>query len=351
MSKTFRLQLRHHCLVLLMLIRRYRVVSAAATGNVIATWHAATRNSLSLHDRNVGSSPGERLSFGYCRRRGPTSSAVDQSLQNVLAIITEQARYITGATGAALALREADAIICCASSGLTAPPVNSRLQATSSLSGECLRTGQLLRCNRIDTDERVDVESCRQLGIESLIVMPLFRDKAIAGLFQLLSMQPQAFEDRDTTVLQKLGSMAEVALNGRIPWRHFAPETDDAPRHATCARSVRRYPAGMPVLVSALQSGVPEELYGRTCDLSEKGAGVYLAGEVPAGTSVALEFSLPFASQPYRLRAITRHQNSLRHGFEFVEVPKTGTKTPGEPASRDVKTPFFMLPKIFAGQQ
>jgi putative methionine-R-sulfoxide reductase with GAF domain len=275
---------------------------------------------------------------------------VDQSLQNVLALLTEQARYITGATGAALALREADAIVCCASSGLTAPPVNSRLQATSSLSGECLRTGQLLRCNRIDTDERVDVESCRQLGIESLIVMPLFRDKTIAGLFQLLSMQPQAFEDRDTAVLQKLGSMAEVALNGRIPWPHFAPQ-DDASRPAPCARSVRRYPAGMPVLVSALQSGVPEELYGRTCDLSEKGAGVHLAGEVPAGTNVALEFSLPFASQPYRLRAITRHQNSLRHGFEFVDVPKAGTKPHGEATTRDVKTPFFMLPKIIAGQQ
>ena len=56
-------------------------------------------------------------------------------------IIADRALTVTRATGAAIALSTGEEMICEASAGSDAPPVGSRLQASSGFSGECVRTG------------------------------------------------------------------------------------------------------------------------------------------------------------------------------------------------------------------
>lgn len=259
--------------------------------------------------------------------------------------LAENGQYITGATGAAVAVQTGPEMVCCATTGLTAPSLGSRVELSTSFSGESVRRDQLLRCDSVDSDTRVDAESCRQLGIASLMVMPLHAGGKVAGLFQILSMQPHAFQERDVSALKRIGKMMEAVLPS------FASQDAPAPSpiRAEALPKPRRWlrtPIGVPISVTTLRSGVPEEIPGRTCDICEKGMGLILAAQLQAGEGAIVEFLLPFAAQSIRRRCVVRHQDGLRHGLEFVDE-----MTEQSPVQREVRTPLFMLPKILAGHQ
>src|SRR5215813_11406012 len=73
--------------------------------------------------------------------------STDLALEVVLNEIVEQACLATGASGAAIVLKRDGDLVCRASSGSTAPKLGSRLDGDSGLSGECIRTRRLVRCN------------------------------------------------------------------------------------------------------------------------------------------------------------------------------------------------------------
>ena len=62
-------------------------------------------------------------------------------------VIAERAQALTGATGAAIALRTGDEIVCRARTGRTAPDLGVRLQTDSGISAECVRTGEVVLCH------------------------------------------------------------------------------------------------------------------------------------------------------------------------------------------------------------
>ena len=135
-----------------------------------------------------------------------------RNLDAALQLLAEQAQYITGATGAAIALRDHEEMFCRASAGPSAPEVGSRLQVNSGLSGESVRTRETLRCDDAATDPRVNRESCEALGIASVVVMPLVRANEVIGVFELFSDKAHVFETRDITALERMGNMVFTAL-------------------------------------------------------------------------------------------------------------------------------------------
>ncbi|HXY49407.1 MAG TPA: GAF domain-containing protein [Terriglobales bacterium] len=141
------------------------------------------------------------------------SEMAERDLGATLQLLAERAQYITGSTGAAIALRDSDELVCKASAGESAPAVGTLLQVNSGLSGESVRTGQTLVCENAATDGRVNRESCQALGIASVVVMPLLREGAVMGVFELFSGQPHAFGERDLMALERLGSMVHTALD------------------------------------------------------------------------------------------------------------------------------------------
>ncbi|MBZ5719550.1 MAG: GAF domain-containing protein [Acidobacteriia bacterium] len=135
-----------------------------------------------------------------------------RDLDSALQLLVERAQYITGASGAAIALRVGGDMICRATAGPSAPELGAHLQINSGLSGESVRTRQILRCDNAETDPRVNRESCRALGIASVVVMPLQREQEVNGVFELFSGRAYAFEERDITALQRLAEMIQTAF-------------------------------------------------------------------------------------------------------------------------------------------
>ena len=113
--------------------------------------------------------------------------------ETALQLIAEQAMAFTRAAGAAIALSEGDAMICVASAGPDAPPLGTPIQVGSGFSGECIRTGRSLRCDDSETDDRVDREGCRALGIRSMVAVPIRRGHRVAGLLEVFAARPLRF--------------------------------------------------------------------------------------------------------------------------------------------------------------
>jgi putative methionine-R-sulfoxide reductase with GAF domain len=135
-------------------------------------------------------------------------------LEAALQLLVERARYITGATGAALALLQGEEMVCRASAGSSAPAIGARLQVISGLTGESVARKQLLRCDNAENDPRVNLAACRELGIASIVVLPLLaRTGEVRGLFELFSDHAYAFEERDLIALERMADLTRTALD------------------------------------------------------------------------------------------------------------------------------------------
>jgi GAF domain-containing protein len=140
-------------------------------------------------------------------------SAPKFDLEPAIGVITERAQALTGATGAAIALRSGSEVICRARAGRTAPDVGIRLQTDSGISAECLRSGEVVVCNDAEDDPQVDLASCRRLGVRSILAAPLRQFQRTVGIFEVLSASPNAFHDQHVTTMQLLASMMVAAIS------------------------------------------------------------------------------------------------------------------------------------------
>jgi putative methionine-R-sulfoxide reductase with GAF domain len=139
--------------------------------------------------------------------------SAELDLEPAISAITERAQHLTGATGAAIALRAGDEIVCRARAGRTAPDLGVRLQTNAGISAEAVRTGEVMLCHDAERNPRVDLASCRRLGVRSILVSPLRYYRRTLGVFEVLSSSPSAFDERDVATMQLLSSMMVAAIS------------------------------------------------------------------------------------------------------------------------------------------
>jgi hypothetical protein len=137
-----------------------------------------------------------------------------RDLDAALQLLADRAQYITGASGAAIAIRRdgRNDMLCRASTGTNAPELGALLSTEFGLSGESVRTRQALRCDDAERDKRVNREVCREMGIASVVVMPVVNDDEVLGVFELFSGKANAFGARDISAVQRLSEMVETAV-------------------------------------------------------------------------------------------------------------------------------------------
>jgi len=194
------------------------------------------------------------------------AESLGPDLEAVLSLVVSRARSLLRASGAAIALERPDPsgdnrksqkgrnsanlsaqdrsgevrcreMICRASAGLSAPPVGASLQVGSGFSGECVRTGKLLRCDDTEVDQRVERQSCRALGIRSILAAPVRKDavgkdnkdgeEETIGLLEVFATRPGAFAESDGELLQRLADTIATAVD--LTTRIAAPAASSDP--------------------------------------------------------------------------------------------------------------------------
>jgi hypothetical protein len=131
-------------------------------------------------------------------------NSLGTDLTAALRVIGERARTLTRGTSAAIALVHKGGVMCRASVGESAPALGARLDVNSGLSGECFRRGKALRCDDAEHDPRVDLESCRKLGVRSIVVAPVRYERDTVGLLMVFARDPFNFDEGDVAVVESL---------------------------------------------------------------------------------------------------------------------------------------------------
>ena len=128
--------------------------------------------------------------------------------QTVRHVIAERSQRLTGASGAVIEAIEGDELVPQVWIGTEAP----RLPIAGSLSGLCIRTGELQRSDDVLDDPRIGHDLYRELGIRSLLAVPLKDEHRTIGVLKVVSPEPRAFTDRDAKALRLLGGLMGAAL-------------------------------------------------------------------------------------------------------------------------------------------
>lgn len=153
----------------------------------------------------------------------------DWDLGSSLERLAIAAHKLTRADGAAIAMLQGGLVICRARSGSIAPQLGTPLSVDSGISGECLRTGQSMRCDDTSKDLRVDAEVCSRLGLRSIAVVPLRGTHRVVGILEAFSSRAYSFPDRH---LQLMAALADLAVAARSAHRQKTRASASQPRPA-----------------------------------------------------------------------------------------------------------------------
>jgi hypothetical protein len=136
-----------------------------------------------------------------------TGDNFDAALQ----LITDRALGLTGASGAALAFliggEAEEKMVCRALAGRPTPPLGAPVDAEHGITGECIRSGQLVLCENTENDSRVDPDVCRAMGIGSLMAAAVKTGDRVIGLLEVFSPHARGFTAAEGTVLTRLVEM------------------------------------------------------------------------------------------------------------------------------------------------
>ena len=127
-------------------------------------------------------------------------------------LIVERALGLTRSTGVAIALSQGEEMVCRATAGSHVPGLDDRLEVLSGFAGECLRAGKLLRCDDSEADARADRRSFFQLGVRSMVGVPIRSADSVVGLLAVFSSHPNHYSRQDDWVLRQLAETTKIAL-------------------------------------------------------------------------------------------------------------------------------------------
>ena len=164
----------------------------------------------------------------------------------VMRVIGERSRALTGASGVVLEILKGEELVPQLRIGIESPS----LHLDNSLSGVCVRTGELQRSDDILTDPRIRHDAYRQQGIRSLLAVPLRHDQRTLGVLKVLSTQPAAFTARDAKALRLLGGLVGASLEHAAAFEARQERLEDRTR--ALQESEQRFKQ----LVDAAQEGI-----------------------------------------------------------------------------------------------
>jgi diguanylate cyclase len=133
-------------------------------------------------------------------------------LSGVIESVVERIPTITNADGAIVEFIEEEEMIYRGASGFARPLLGKRVKREVSLSGLCVRLGQVLRSDDILLDPRVDTSPFEEVGIRSMVVAPLKHDGSVVGVLKIVSGSTHAFTVRDVRVLELMSELIAAAM-------------------------------------------------------------------------------------------------------------------------------------------
>lgn len=140
----------------------------------------------------------------------------DPNLDPFMELVASTVQELTGASGAVIELVEGEDMVYRCATGVVAPHIGVRLKRKGSLSGLCVETAVVLRCDDTETDPRVDKAACQRVGVGSMVCAPLFQMGQAVGVLKVVHGEANGFDEEDVRLLTLLSGMLGAALGKQL---------------------------------------------------------------------------------------------------------------------------------------
>jgi hypothetical protein len=133
-------------------------------------------------------------------------------LDGAMSLVVDSARDVAGAAGTAIGLLERDQLIYRAGSGCSATFPGSRVKASLTASATSKGSGEILRVENAQTDTRIQAAVCRQFGADALLILPIYHERELGGVFEILFSEAHVFEEWEVRTYRLMAALIETAM-------------------------------------------------------------------------------------------------------------------------------------------
>lgn len=128
-------------------------------------------------------------------------------------LIVDSARNVANATGVAIGLLREDQLVYRAGSGSAATYIGRHVRASLTVSADTTASREILRVENTQTDTRIEAAICRQFGAKSLLILPIYHDRAVAGVLEFLFCEAHAFQEREVRTYRLMAELVGEAMS------------------------------------------------------------------------------------------------------------------------------------------
>jgi diguanylate cyclase len=175
-------------------------------------------------------------------------AATDLDLKTIMQVIAERGQELTRASAGVIELAEGEEMVYTVTTGEATPYLGTRLRVDSSLSGLCVREGQVLRSDDTADDPRVDAEASRRVNARSMICVPLLHQGKTVGVLKVYSPETDHFDDGDVETLEMLSELIAAHMSHASLYEVESHDNRHDALTALCNR--RAYEERLPVEVA-----------------------------------------------------------------------------------------------------
>lgn len=136
----------------------------------------------------------------------------ESDLDRAMHMVADRARSVANATGVAVAQFIANELVYRAGSGSATDYVGRHVTAVLSASAPNQARGEILRVENAQADTRIEAEVCRLFGANALLIVPIYQERAVAGVLAVFFSEAHIFEDREVLTYRVMARLVEDAM-------------------------------------------------------------------------------------------------------------------------------------------
>ena len=137
----------------------------------------------------------------------------EADLDRAMQMVADRARNVANATGIAVALLKKDQLEYRAGSGSAAACVGRRVTAVLSVSAHNEARNEILRVEDAQADTRIEGAVCRLHGAKALLMVPICRERVVAGVLEVFFSEAHTFQDREVRAYRVMAGLVEEAIS------------------------------------------------------------------------------------------------------------------------------------------
>ncbi len=130
-----------------------------------------------------------------------------------MVLVADRLRKVTDTSGVSICLLSNDTLSCAAESGIAAAVRGGSIASNSLVANERLRNGREFHSSDAQRDTRLDITTCRELTIGSLLAVPIQRSGEIAGIIELRWSKRDSFHECDVRTCELMASLVTEILD------------------------------------------------------------------------------------------------------------------------------------------